>query len=53
MINFNKEKKVINDYINYIESWYLDILNEEAIEIYSIQAGLSEEEKEILERRFL
>ena len=54
MINFNdKELKIINEFRNYIEDFYIDFINHEIIEIYSLQKGLSPEETEVLERRFL
>lgn len=54
MKNFNdRELKIIKEFKNYIENFYMDFINMEVIEVYSLQKGLSPEETEILERRFL
>lgn len=54
MRNFNdREIKIIKEFKNYIENFYMDFINMEVIEVYSLQKGLSPEETEILERRFL
>lgn len=54
MRNFNdRELKIIKEFKNYIENFYMDFINLEIIEVYSLQKGLSPEETEILERRFL
>jgi len=54
MRNFNdRELKIIKEFKNYIENFYMDFINMEVIEVYSLQKGLSPEETEILERRFL
>ncbi len=54
MRNFNdRELKIIKEFKNYIENFYMDFINMEVIEVYSLQKGLSPEETEVLERRFL
>ena len=54
MKNFNdRELKIIKEFKNYIENFYMDFINQEVIEVYSLQKGLSPEETEVLERRFL
>lgn len=54
MRNFNeRESKIIREFKNYIENYYMDFINMEVIEVYSLQKGLSPEEMEVLERRFL
>ena len=54
MRNFNdREIKIIKEFKNYIENFYMDFINMEVIEVYSLQKGLSPEETEVLERRFL
>lgn len=47
------DNKIIRDFKNYIEEWYMDFINQEIIEVYALYKGLSSEEIEILERRFL
>ena len=47
------DEKIIKDFKNYIEAWYMDFINQEVIEVYALTKGLSTEEIEILERRFL
>lgn len=38
MINFNdKELKIINEFKNYIKDFYIDFINHEVIEVYSLQ----------------
>ena len=49
----DREKKIINEFMRYIEDFYMDFINLEVIEVYGLQKGLSPEEIEILERRFL
>lgn len=54
MRNFDeRESKIIREFKNYIENYYMDFINMEVIEVYSLQKGLSPEETEVLERRFL
>lgn len=54
MRNFNdREIKIIKEFKNYIENNYMNFINLEVIEVYSLQKGLSPEETEVLERRFL
>ena len=48
-----RESKIIKEFKNYIEDFYMDFINHEVIEVYSLQKGLSPEETEVLERRFL
>lgn len=49
----NRELNTILRFKYWIESNYEDIINNETIEIYSMIYNLTNEEKEILERRFL
>ena len=49
----NREQKIIQEFRRYMEDFYIDFINHEVIEVYSLQKGLSEEETEVLERRFL
>lgn len=54
MRNFDeRELQIIREFKNYIENFYMDFINMEVIEVYSLQKGLSPEETEVLERRFL
>lgn len=54
MRNFNdRELKIIKEFKNYIENFYMYFINLEVIEVYSLQKGLFPEETEVLERRFL
>lgn len=54
MRNFNdRELKIIKEFKDYIENFYMDFINLEVIEVYSLQKGLSPEEMKVLERRFL
>lgn len=48
-----KEYKIISDFKEYVERIYLDFINEEMINEYIQNKHGSEEEKEILMRRFL
>ena len=48
-----KSQKVIDDFKRYIESFYLDFINEAMIEEYILVTHKSEQEKEILKKRFL
>lgn len=49
----NMEQKIIQEFRRYIKDYYMDFINQEVIEIYGLQKGLSPEEIEVLERRFL
>lgn len=54
MRNFDdREQRIIKDFIRYIEDFYMDFINQEVIEVYGLQKGLSPEEIDVLERRFL
>ena len=48
-----KEYKIISEFKEYVEKIYLDFINEEMIDEYIQNKHGSEEEKEILMRRFL
>lgn len=48
-----KEQKVILDFKEYVERLYLDFINEEMIDEYIMATNKSNQEKEILMRRFL
>ena len=48
-----KTQKVIDDFKRYVESFYLDFINETMIEEYILVTHKSEQEKEILKKRFL
>ena len=48
-----KTQKVIDDFKRYVESFYLDFINEEMIEEYIFVMHKSNQEKEILKKRFL
>lgn len=52
MIDFKKQK-VIDDFKYYIETFYYDIIDKNIIDDYIILTHKTEEEREILERRFL
>lgn len=54
MRNFNdREIKIIKEFKNFLYNFYMDFINLEVIEVYTLQKGLSPEETEVLERRFL
>lgn len=54
MRNFDeRELRIIREFKNYIENFYMDFINQEVIEVYGLQKGLSPDEVEVLERRFL
>lgn len=46
-------QKVISDFKEYVERLYLDFINEEMIDEYIMATNKSNQEKEILMRRFL
>ena len=46
-------QKVIADFKEYVERLYLDFINEEMIDEYIMATNKSNQEKEILMRRFL
>lgn len=46
-------QKVIADFKEYVERLYLDFINEEMIDEYILVTDKSNQEKEILMRRFL
>ena len=48
-----KSQKVIDDFKRYVESFYLDFINEAMIEEYILVTHKTEAEKEILKKRFL
>ena len=52
MIDFKKQK-IIDEFKRYIEVVYADIIDQSIIDDYCIMTHKTEEEKEILERRFL
>ena len=52
-IDNRSKKKIIQEFRRYIEDYYMDFINQEVIEIYSLQKELSPEETHVLERRFL
>lgn len=53
-MKFNyKDQKVIEDFKEYIEKLYLDFINEEIIDEYILATYKSNQEKEILKKRFL
>ena len=48
-----KSQKVIDDFKRYVESFYLDFINEEIIDEYILCTNKTETEKQILIKRFL
>lgn len=48
-----KDQKVIDEFKEYVERLYLDFINEEIIDEYIMATNKSNQEKEILMRRFL
>lgn len=50
--NYYKQK-TISDFKEYVEKLYLDFINEEMIDEYIMATNKSNQEKEILMRRFL
>jgi len=48
-----KDQKVIDDFKRYVESFYLDCINEEMIDEYILVTHKTDKEKEILKKRFL
>ena len=52
MVDFKKQK-IIDDFKTYIEIYYADIIDQNIIDDYCIMTHRTQEEKEILERRFL
>lgn len=52
MFNY-KEQKVILEFKEYVERLYLDFINEEMIDEYILATYKSNQEKEILKKRFL
>lgn len=48
-----KSQKVIDDFKRYVESFYLDFINEEIIDEYILVTNKSDTEKQILIKRFL
>lgn len=52
MFNY-KDQKVIEDFKEYVEKLYLDFINEEMIDEYILVTHKSNQEKEILKKRFL
>lgn len=53
-MKFNyKDQKVIDEFKRYVESFYLDFINEAMIEEYILITHKTEAEKEILKKRFL
>lgn len=52
-VYYNNDIKIINEFKRWIERSYQDIINNETIELYSMIYNLTEEEKNILRRRFL
>ena len=53
-MKFNyKDQKVIDDFKRYVESFYLDFINEEMIDEYILVTNKTYKEKEILIKRFL
>ena len=53
-MKFNyKDQKVIDEFKEYIEKLYLDFINEEIIDEYILATYKSNQEKEILKKRFL
>ena len=50
--NYYKQK-TISDFKEYVERLYLDFINEEMIDEYILATNKSNQEKEILMRRFL
>lgn len=52
MFNY-KEQKVIVEFKEYVEKVYLDFINEEMIDEYILATHKSNQEKEILKKRFL
>ena len=49
----DKDQKVIEDFKEYVEKLYLDFINEEMIDEYIMATHKSNQEKEILKKRFL
>lgn len=49
----NKEIKLIYEFQRYIEIMYRDYINEETISEFAELFKITEEEKEVLRRRFL
>jgi len=49
----DKDQKVIEDFKEYVEKLYLDFINEEMIDEYILATHKSNQEKEILKKRFL
>lgn len=52
MFNY-KEQKVIVEFKEYVEKVYFDFINEEMIDEYILATHKSNQEKEILKKRFL
>ena len=53
-MKFNyKDQKVIDDFKRYVESFYLDFINEAMIDEYILVTHKSDKEKQILIKRFL
>lgn len=50
--NYYKQK-TISDFKEYVEKLYLDFINEEMIDEYILATNKSNQEKEILVKRFL
>lgn len=50
--NYYKQK-TISDFKEYVEKLYLDFINEEMIDEYILVTNKSNQEKEILVKRFL
>lgn len=48
-----KSQKVIDDFKRYVESFYLDFINESMIDEYILVTHKSDKEKQILIKRFL
>ena len=48
-----KSQKVIDDFKRYVESFYLDFINEEMIDEYILVTNKTDTEKQILIKRFL
>ena len=48
-----KSQKVIDDFKRYVESFYLDFINEEMIDEYILVTRKTDKEKQILIKRFL
>lgn len=49
----NAEIKLIDSFKKYLELEYMDYINEETISIFAELFHLSENQKEVLRRRFL